>query len=96
MCVEIRTVQTKESYMDIFEKARLEAMKPGVSKEPTVSSARTKREPSKNEQMAEYQPPAYGILFCPHKKSYFETCPSCKRTRSDAKRNENLFIEKHL
>lgn len=78
--------------MDIFEKARLEAMKPGVEKTPVL---RTKREPSKNELNAEYKPIGYGILFCCHSKSYFEPCSNCKRNTSEGRRNFNLFIEKH-
>lgn len=55
----------------------------------------TVREPSSNERAATYQPPNTGILFCVHAKSYFEPCPSCKRTNGRAKENVERFIKKY-
>jgi hypothetical protein len=43
------------------------------------------REKSPNELNAIYQPPNYGILFCCHGRSYFDTCPNCRRTRKRAR-----------
>ena len=59
---------------------------------PTPS---TRREASASERNAVYTPPNFGILFCPHSKSYFDVCPNCHRTRKDAKRQYEHFCLKN-
>lgn len=53
------------------------------------------REKSRTEQTAVYQPPNFGVLFCPHSKSYFDVCAACKRTRRIAKLHYENFCLKH-
>jgi hypothetical protein len=59
---------------------------------PTPS---TVREPSTNERDAKYLPRNYGLLFCPHGKSYFDVCTSCKRTRKRAHAEYQAFCTRH-
>ena len=59
---------------------------------PTPS---TKREPSKTESQAVFQPANFGLLFCPHSKSYFDTCSACRRDRKRAKAEYEAFIRRH-
>jgi hypothetical protein len=59
---------------------------------PTPS---TVREPSTTERNAAYLPVNYGLLFCPHGKSYFDVCTSCKRTRRMARVQYEHFCLKH-
>ncbi len=60
-----------------------------------LPTARIKREPSATERNAPYLPVNYGLLFCCHAKSYFDTCPSCRRTRRDARLQYETFCLKH-
>ena len=60
-----------------------------------LPTPRTIREPSPTERDAKYLPVNYGLLFCCHSKSYFDTCPSCRRTRRDARRQYEYFCLKH-
>lgn len=78
--------------MDFIDKARLAAVKTNQPKEPVL---KTKREPSANEKEAEYLPIGYGILFCCHKRSFFEPCQSCKRDTKRANFLLKHFITKH-
>jgi hypothetical protein len=59
---------------------------------PTPS---TSREPSANERAKPYLPINYGLLFCPHGKSYFDVCSACKRTRKNARLQYEMFCSKH-
>jgi len=61
----------------------------------TLPTPRTIREPSSTERNAPYLPVNYGLLFCCHSKSYFDTCPSCRRTRKDARRQYEVFCLKN-
>ena len=54
------------------------------AKKATADSAlpatpRTVREPSATERAQVYRAPGEGLLFCFHRKSYFEVCKQCKR-----------------
>jgi len=60
-----------------------------------LPTPRTIREPSPTKRNASYLPVNYGLLFCCHAKSYFDTCPSCKRTRRDARRQYEYFCLKN-
>jgi hypothetical protein len=60
-----------------------------------LPTLRTCREPSVSEKSAIYTPPNYGVLFCPHSKSYFDVCAACKRTRRDARLQYEHFCLKH-
>jgi len=67
-----------------------------AEKQARVDSAglptpRTLREPSSTERNAPFLPVNYGLLFCCHSKSYFDTCTACKRTRKDARRQYEHF-----
>jgi hypothetical protein len=55
----------------------------------------TRREPSTTEANAVYTPANYGLLFCPHGKSYFDVCSSCKRTRALARLQYAAFLKRH-
>ena len=59
---------------------------------PTPS---TRREPSASETQATYQPPNYGLLFCPHSKSYFEPCSACRRTAKQARQQFYAFEKRY-
>jgi len=59
---------------------------------PTPS---TKREPSKTESQAIFTPANFGLLFCPHSKSYFDTCSACRRDRKRAKAEYEAFLKRH-
>ncbi len=60
-----------------------------------LPTARIKREPSVTERNAPYLPVDYGLLFCCHSKSYFDTCAACHRSRKDAKRQYEYFCLKN-
>jgi hypothetical protein len=53
------------------------------------------REPSSTEKNSVYLPINYGLLFCPHGKSYFDVCQNCRRTRTDAQQHYKLFCQRH-
>lgn len=52
-----------------------------------LPKASTKREPSNIEANTEYTTPGYYLHFCFHKRSYYEVCTACRRTKREAMRN---------
>jgi hypothetical protein len=54
-----------------------------------------KREPSKTEESAAYRGPGFGLLFCPHGKSYFDLCSACKRDRLRATAEYERFCNRY-
>jgi hypothetical protein len=64
-----------------------------LSNEPKEHAISIRREPSKNEQDATYQPPNYGIMFCPHNKAYIEVCSACKRDAKMASKHLSHFLK---
>jgi hypothetical protein len=74
--------------------AAKQARKTGLSAGPQDITPRTVREPSSTETSRPYHPPNWGILFCPHDKSYFDTCPACKRDRRRAQLEFELFCKR--
>lgn len=54
-----------------------------------------KREASATEKAQPYLPVNYGLLFCPHGKSYFDVCSSCKRGRKAAQAQYQAFCTRH-
>jgi len=60
-----------------------------------LPTPRSIREPSATERSQPWLPVNYGLLFCCHAKSYFDVCPSCHRTRKDAKRQFDHFCLKN-
>lgn len=74
--------------------ARNQALKKRLSAGPQDITPRTVREPSSQEREAEWHPSGWGILFCPHDKSYFDVCAHCKRTRQRAQLEFELFCKR--
>ena len=56
-----------------------------------LPTPQTSREPSTTEKAQPWLPVNYGLLFCPHGKSYFDVCSNCRRTRKDAQRQFQAF-----
>lgn len=52
-----------------------------------LPKASLKREKSLNELLAEYHQQGYYLHFCFHDKTLYEPCMSCRRSKTDAKRN---------
>jgi hypothetical protein len=79
-----------------MDKYLLDAIKRRILSEyPKGITVKIRREPSANELKAEWQEPGTGLLFCVHKKSYFETCTGCKRDTRIAKAHFDNFVKKH-
>jgi hypothetical protein len=74
--------------------ARNKALKKALSAGLDTITPRTVREPSSTESNRPYHPPNWGILFCPHDKSYFDTCSACKRDRRRAQLEFELFCKR--
>ena len=76
----------------LIEVARREALRQHSER---VGSLRltTVREPSNNEINKTYRQYGTGLLFCVHDRSYFDVCPSCKRTRSEAQKQFDHFCK---
>jgi hypothetical protein len=60
-----------------------------------LPTPRTLREPSATERNRVYTPVNYGLLFCPHGKSYFDVCSNCRRSRKAARLQYETFCHKH-
>lgn len=74
--------------------AAKKARKTGLSAGPETITPRTVREPSSQEREAEWHPSGWGILFCPHNRSYFDTCHHCKRDRKRAQLEFESFCRR--
>jgi hypothetical protein len=74
--------------------AAKQARKKGLSAGLDSITPRTVRERSSQESSAEWHPPGWGILFCPHNKSYFDTCGHCRRDRKRAQLEFELFCKR--
>ena len=74
--------------------ARNRALKKAISAGPDSITPRTVREPSTSESSQEWRPAGWGILFCPHSKSYFDTCSHCKRDRKRSQLEFELFCKR--
>lgn len=74
--------------------AAKKARKTGLSAGPETITPRTIREASASESSREWHPPNWGILFCPHDRSYFDTCAQCKRDKARAQLEFELFCKR--
>jgi hypothetical protein len=78
----------------LLEQARNKALKKRLNAVSSETPSTFVREKSSTEENSVYTPPGFGILFCPHSKSYFDVCSACKRDKERAQQEFELFCRR--